>query len=96
MWETNVKAIEEGFKKMKPGVIGFEVDSSARAVIVNAVMRNIRMQRVMSSDIQLMRLDLYLVQIGKIKKRQIPYLRRRLGIVFQDFKLLDDRNVFEI
>lgn len=36
MWETNVKAIEEGFKKMKPGVIGFEVDSSARAVIVNA------------------------------------------------------------
>lgn len=31
----------------------------------------------------------------KIKKRQIPYLRRRLGIIFQDFKLLDDRNVFE-
>jgi len=31
----------------------------------------------------------------RIKKRQIPYLRRRLGIIFQDFKLLDDRNVFE-
>jgi len=36
MWETNVKAIEEGFKKMKPGAIGLEVDSSARAVIVSA------------------------------------------------------------
>lgn len=30
-----------------------------------------------------------------IAKREIPYLRRRLGIVFQDFKLLPDRNVFD-
>jgi len=29
------------------------------------------------------------------KKSQIPYLRRKLGIIFQDFKLLMDRNVFE-
>ena len=30
-----------------------------------------------------------------IKKRQIPHLRRKLGIVFQDFRLLEDRNVFD-
>ncbi len=36
MWQTNVKAIEEGFKRMKPGATGLEVDSSARAVIVSA------------------------------------------------------------
>ncbi|NTV05009.1 MAG: ATP-binding cassette domain-containing protein [Chlorobiaceae bacterium] len=30
-----------------------------------------------------------------IKKRQIPHLRRKLGIVFQDFRLLEDRNVYE-
>jgi len=28
-----------------------------------------------------------------IRNRQIPYLRRKLGVVFQDFKLLDDRDV---
>lgn len=32
---------------------------------------------------------------AKIKLREIPFIRRKLGIVFQDFKLLLDRNVFE-
>ncbi|MEI8033324.1 MAG: ATP-binding cassette domain-containing protein [Chlorobiaceae bacterium] len=30
-----------------------------------------------------------------IKKRQIPLLRRKLGIVFQEFRLLEDRNVYD-
>ena len=30
-----------------------------------------------------------------ITSRQIPRLRRRIGIVFQDFKLLEDRNVYD-
>lgn len=29
----------------------------------------------------------------KIKRRKLPYLRRRMGIVFQDYKLLTDRSV---
>jgi cell division transport system ATP-binding protein len=30
-----------------------------------------------------------------LKEKQIPFLRRKLGIVFQDFKLLLDRSVFD-
>lgn len=33
--------------------------------------------------------------ISKIKSSNLPFYRRKLGFVFQDFKLLDDRTVFE-
>ncbi|MGM0497103.1 MAG: cell division ATP-binding protein FtsE [Bacteroidota bacterium] len=33
--------------------------------------------------------------LKKLKKKHIPQLRRRLGIVFQDFQLLTDRSVYE-
>ncbi len=33
--------------------------------------------------------------LSKIKRREIPFLRRKIGIVFQDFQLLIDRSVNE-
>lgn len=33
--------------------------------------------------------------LESLKEKEIPFLRRKLGIVFQDFKLLNDRNVFD-
>jgi cell division transport system ATP-binding protein len=33
--------------------------------------------------------------ITNIKRKQIPYLRRKTGIVFQDFQLLTDRSVYK-
>lgn len=34
-------------------------------------------------------------ELHKLKNKQIPYLRRKIGIVFQDFQLLTDRTVLE-
>ena len=33
--------------------------------------------------------------LKQLKEREIPYLRRKLGVVFQDFKLLNERSVNE-
>ena len=35
------------------------------------------------------------VNLGRLKKRAIPKYRRKIGCVFQDFRLLKDRNVYE-
>ena len=34
-------------------------------------------------------------RLSKLKKRHVPYLRRHMGIVFQDFRLIDKMNVFD-
>lgn len=33
--------------------------------------------------------------ITRVSERKIPYLRRHLGLIFQDYKLLNDRTVFD-
>ncbi len=33
--------------------------------------------------------------MNTISRKQIPFLRRKIGIVFQDYQLLDDRNVYK-
>ena len=35
------------------------------------------------------------MNLGKMPRRYIPKYRRRLGMIFQDFRLLKDRNVYE-
>ena len=35
------------------------------------------------------------IDVGKLRRRKIPYLRRHVGVVYQDFKLLPSKTVFE-
>ncbi len=33
--------------------------------------------------------------VVKLQQKEVPYLRRALGVIFQDFRLLEDRTVYE-
>jgi cell division transport system ATP-binding protein len=35
------------------------------------------------------------IDITKLPEKEIPFLRRKMGVVFQDFRLLEDRTVYE-
>jgi cell division transport system ATP-binding protein len=35
------------------------------------------------------------IEVSALKSKVLPHLRRRIGVVFQDFKLLDNRSVFD-
>ena len=51
--------------------------------------------KTLYADIPLKQGDASVVDfdLKKLQEKDIPFLRRKLGIVFQDFKLLPDRNV---
>jgi cell division transport system ATP-binding protein len=51
--------------------------------------------KTLYGDVELMEGDATVAgfQLNHLKQKQVPFLRRKLGIVFQDFQLLTDRSV---
>ena len=52
--------------------------------------------KTLYAEVQLLQGEGYVVgmNLRNLRRKDIPYLRRKMGIVFQDYQLLDDRNVF--
>ena len=55
------------------------------------------LMKTLYGDLQLQRGTGNIVDfdLKSLKEKEIPFLRRKIGIVFQDFKLLSDRSVFD-
>lgn len=52
--------------------------------------------KTLYAELQLLKGEGYVagMNLRTLRQRDIPHLRRKMGIVFQDYRLLDDRNVF--
>lgn len=87
--ETGTKALKGVSFKIPKGDFVFLIgETGAGKTTVSRLM-----QREEKYDRGRIIIDEY--NLSDIKKRDIPYLRRKMGVVFQDYRLLDHKNVFE-
>lgn len=89
IYPNGVKALDDVSFTIGKGEFVFIVgdSGSGKTSIIKSIMREIE---VTSGSILIEGVD-----ITQIKKRNIPKLRRNLGVVFQDFRLLNDRSVYQ-
>ena len=59
---------------------------SGKSSLMKTLYGDLRLQRGIGTIVDF--------DLKKLKEKEIPFLRRKIGIVFQDFKLLSDRTVF--
>lgn len=87
--QPNKPALYDVNIEIYPGEFVFLVghSGSGKTTLLNTMLRNVKPTsgRVMVAGQDLM----------KIKNRKIPFLRRQIGAVFQDYKLLPNRTAYE-
>lgn len=87
--DSGVVALENANFKIENGEFVFLVGSSGagKTTITKLIMRE---TNVTEGEVYLDGID-----VTKLPDKEIPYLRRKMGVVFQDFRLLEDRTVYE-
>ncbi len=87
--QPNKPALDDVNIEIYPGEFVFLVghSGSGKTTLLNTMLRNVKPTsgRVLVAGQDLMR----------IKNRKIPFLRRQIGAVFQDYKLLPNRTAYE-
>ena len=87
--QPNKPALDDVSLEIYPGEFVFLVghSGSGKTTLLNTMLRNVKPTsgRVIVAGQDLM----------KIKNRKIPFLRRQIGAVFQDYKLLPNRTAYE-
>ena len=88
-YSTGAPALKDVNLHINRGEFVFIVgdSGSGKSTLIKLLLRELT---ITSGYINVMGYDL-----TKIRHRKIPKFRRNLGIVFQDFRLLKDRNVYE-
>ena len=87
--QTQVKALDNVSFKVDKGEFVFVVGSSGsgKSTLIKLLMKELDStsgQMIVSGE-----------RLEKMKHRRVAKYRRKLGVVFQDFRLLKDRNVYE-
>ena len=88
-YQSNVPALDDVSIRIKKGEFVFIVgdSGSGKSTLIKLLLRELTPT---SGNIYVLDYNL-----GKIRHSKIPKFRRNIGVVFQDFRLLKDRNVYE-
>lgn len=87
-YSTGAPALNNVSLKIEAGEFVFVVgdSGSGKSTLIKLLLRELlpTSGKIMVNDID----------VASLRHKQIPKYRRKLGVVFQDFRLLKDRNVY--
>lgn len=88
-YDRKTTALQDISLNIEAGEFVFIVGSSGagKSSIIKLLLR----ERIASSGI----VSVNGVNVGRLKQRQIPHYRRKLGVVFQDFRLIPNMTVYD-